>query len=425
MQGIETPTADQAGGSGKALGAATGSLTEEQARLVRDNVGLVAVHLKACRVRPRGSRQEREWDDLFQEGCLGLIRAARAYRESRGIPFAAFALLRIRQAVSEAIFSRCPLMRVPVGHRRSEEARSRRLASSRIESVRFESLDALHAKSLGEDDEAAMEDVPRTKSSIHADVAEDVCVMDWHYALDESPGRATEEFSAVDDTVGARLRGRLRRAARLALEEACERWCPRDDRRALVVRIVEERLMIPDEDRRAPLRQIARETASSISRVTQAEQGMRRCMKETLAQDDATQVLWRYARSHARGVDAPMTPALHDRLARAEGEECLRRITELVGAAGDTMLALVLAMDRERMAGVLAELCGRIPADERDALFNPPRRVKRRHRAGIEDEGRAGSRSSARSRERRRDPRETERPPDRDPARALESRETQ
>lgn len=416
----ESPAAQRGRPASEAV---AGPLTDEQARLVRENVGLVAVHLRTCRVRPRGNRKEREWDDLFQEGCLGLIRAARGYRGSRGIPFAAYALMRIRQAVSEAIFAKSSLMRLPVGHRRSDAARSRRLASSRISTVRFESLDAIHAESIGEEDDAAMEDAPRAKAAMHEELTGCVCATDWHSPMNDRFDEPGTRCFAADDTVGARVRGRLSRATRTAMEAACERWCPRDDRRALAARIVEERLMVPDEDQRVPLRRIARETASSIARVMQAEQGMRRRMKKMLEADDALQALWQHARSDPRGVDAPMTPALHARLNRAEGVECLRRMNELAGAAGDTMLSLVLAMDRERMVNVLAELCGRIPVEERDALFNPPRRVKRRRPTGIEDEGRAGSRSSVRSRERRRDPRETERSVDRDSARLLESRE--
>ena len=82
------------------------TLTDEQRRLVRDNVGLVAVHLRRNVVNLLHPKWEREWDDLFQEGCLGLIRAATAYRAERGIPFAAFALPRIHNAVSRAIQSK-------------------------------------------------------------------------------------------------------------------------------------------------------------------------------------------------------------------------------------------------------------------------------------------------------------------------------
>ena len=67
-------------------------LTDEQRRLVRKNIGLVAVHLRRYVRNLEVPRSDREWEDLFQEGCLALIRAALTFRTERGIPFAAFAL---------------------------------------------------------------------------------------------------------------------------------------------------------------------------------------------------------------------------------------------------------------------------------------------------------------------------------------------
>src|SRR3990172_4876630 len=89
------------------------ALTDEQRRLVRDNVGLVAVHLRRNVANLIHPKREREWEDLFQEGCLGLIRAATAFRAERGIPFAAFALPRIHNAVSRALVTKFSTIYVP------------------------------------------------------------------------------------------------------------------------------------------------------------------------------------------------------------------------------------------------------------------------------------------------------------------------
>ncbi|HBT90843.1 MAG TPA: flagellar biosynthesis protein FliA, partial [Ruminococcaceae bacterium] len=48
-------------------------------KAVRDNIGLV--HACARRFRGRGI----EYDDLFQAGCLGLVKAAGSFDESRGV----------------------------------------------------------------------------------------------------------------------------------------------------------------------------------------------------------------------------------------------------------------------------------------------------------------------------------------------------
>ena len=88
-------------------------LTDEQRRLVRENIGLVSVHLRRYVGNLAFPRRDREWDDLFQEGCLGLIQAAAAFRQERGIPFAAFALARIHNAVSRALHCKFSTVHVP------------------------------------------------------------------------------------------------------------------------------------------------------------------------------------------------------------------------------------------------------------------------------------------------------------------------
>ncbi len=65
-------------------------------------MGLVAVHLRRYVANLGEPRRDREWEDLFQEGCIGLIRATVRFRPERGITFAAFALPRIHNAVSKA-----------------------------------------------------------------------------------------------------------------------------------------------------------------------------------------------------------------------------------------------------------------------------------------------------------------------------------
>ena len=58
----------------------------ERENLVRENIGLV--HACAKRFRGRGA----EYDDLFQAGCLGLVKAAERFDESRGVRFSTYAV---------------------------------------------------------------------------------------------------------------------------------------------------------------------------------------------------------------------------------------------------------------------------------------------------------------------------------------------
>ncbi len=58
----------------------------DQNKAVRENVGLV--HACARRFKGRGI----EYDDLFQAGCLGLVKAASHFDESRGVRFSTYAV---------------------------------------------------------------------------------------------------------------------------------------------------------------------------------------------------------------------------------------------------------------------------------------------------------------------------------------------
>ena len=88
-------------------------LTDQQRRIVNENIGLVAVHLRRYVTNLSQPRRDREWEDLFQEGCLGLIDAATRFRAERGIPFVAFALPRIHNAVSKALQAKFSTVRIP------------------------------------------------------------------------------------------------------------------------------------------------------------------------------------------------------------------------------------------------------------------------------------------------------------------------
>lgn len=58
----------------------------ENDRTVRENIGLV--HACAKHFRGRGI----EYDDLFQAGCLGLVKAADHFDETRGVRFSTYAV---------------------------------------------------------------------------------------------------------------------------------------------------------------------------------------------------------------------------------------------------------------------------------------------------------------------------------------------
>lgn len=67
-------------------------LTAEQSALVEANTGLVALG-----VQRYGKGQA--WDEAFQAGCLGLIRAAQKFEPERGFTFGTYAMFWIRAAM--------------------------------------------------------------------------------------------------------------------------------------------------------------------------------------------------------------------------------------------------------------------------------------------------------------------------------------
>ena len=60
--------------------------TEVKNPAAEDNLGLV--HLCANRFRGRGI----EYDDLFSAGCIGLLKAVKAFDSGRGVRFSTYAV---------------------------------------------------------------------------------------------------------------------------------------------------------------------------------------------------------------------------------------------------------------------------------------------------------------------------------------------
>jgi RNA polymerase sporulation-specific sigma factor len=61
-------------------------MNRDESYLPEDNLGLV--HLCANRFRGRGI----EYDDLYGAGCMGLVKAAKAFDDSRGVKFSTYAV---------------------------------------------------------------------------------------------------------------------------------------------------------------------------------------------------------------------------------------------------------------------------------------------------------------------------------------------
>lgn len=74
-------------------GATWPELTDEQRRRVEENTGLVGFVLR------RRNTPTADWDDAFQDGTFGLIRAAQMFDPAKGFRFSTYAYRWIQQSI--------------------------------------------------------------------------------------------------------------------------------------------------------------------------------------------------------------------------------------------------------------------------------------------------------------------------------------
>ncbi len=282
-------------------------LTASQQRLVLANLGLVGVHLKRFVRSLRDRGRDSEWDDLFQEGCLGLIHAARTYRPKSGISFPAYALPRIHCAVSRA------MKRDPSAH-----------------GLKFQHL------------------------------IEEPAEPGHRYRAGD-PDRPTAE------TVGRRLRGKYERAVRTAGRHEADKG--RRDRRRLVRALSAERLMIPEPSSKTTLRQIARDTRCSYSRTTKCDTQLEGAVRRALEADPEFEALRRCRRASPEGMEAPIDAPLEQALAGASAREFLQRFRTADSGRQAGLLRAYFRVSGRDIDGLLEEGIRSLPPIMREKLL--------------------------------------------------------
>ena len=293
------------------------SLTPEQRRLVNENLGLIVVHLKRYVTNLATPRRDREWDDLFQEGCIGLIRAAVLFRKERGIPFAAFALPRIHNAVSRALHTKFSNVYVP----------PRRHRKGSVEPTMSDSKNPNERPreySLGDDSAAVGLARARNDPALE-------------------PGR---------DTIGDRLRHKYERAVHRARVELSGRASTRGDRDTLLSVLEHERFLVPQEDQRRALRQIARDTKSSYARVAQCDKRMGELIRQYLESDGEFVALRGRARTSPLGTYDIVDDGFDRELADLCADQFAKRFRDADRATRGTMLAGLLEMSDDELVRV-------------------------------------------------------------------------
>jgi hypothetical protein len=340
-------------------------LSNEQRELVEQNLGLVGVHLHRHVSCPESPRRDREYDDLFQEGCLGLIQAALRYRPDGGVPFPAFALPRIRKAVSRALAEKFTTLQVPMRRRsrvtRTEGGCGREDAGWPRGGREREALRHDPAQ-----DDARRR--PRGRSAQDPDLPWARIGSLSHDPVDrgEKPQREPDEPAA--DTVGQRLRDKYERAVRVASHRLAQARSRRCDRGRLIHMLVRERFMMPQEQMRPSMRQIARETGSSYARVAQCARKLGQAVAELLRLDPEFAQLKEMARSDPRGVEATIDGDHERRLARASARAYVRRMRSARPEARVSMLDELISVAEDRLADAVERGVSSLPVDKREQL---------------------------------------------------------
>lgn len=247
---------------------ATLRLSDEERAAAARHVPLVYLHLRRQLGVSRRGMTDREFDDLFQEGCIALMRCVRTHDPCRHGSFAAYAMARIHHAVSQTLRERDGGIRVPMSSQRRRRVR----AADRHDPAPPREQ---HFRDAVTDDNLRRFSTRRDPT----DAPPDACRI-AHLARDR--------FAAAARAV----------AAELAAEPAA-----RSGRAELIADCLNERWLVARPEYRTSLRDIAARHRCSLGRVTHCDTEFKRRVEQSLRADP--QAAWLLARAveHQDGFD--------------------------------------------------------------------------------------------------------------------------
>ena len=270
----------------------------ERERMVQANMHLVRIHLSRNVRLPRQPSCRGDYEDLFQEGCVALVAAARSYKPQQHGPFAGYALSRIRYAISHLLYEGFRTVRIPATVQKS--LRSRNLHRSRL---------------------------PREVELAWPDALENRSVA-WRHRPSE-PTIGDLWMSCYQQAVGAAAEN-LKRSPRCA-----------PDRARLIDRFVEEYLLVPEPTARTAKRDLARQEGCSVGRINGVERQLVRAIATRLEQD----VEARELRQCAEGTGGDWRQPVDDQVRRRIGKAVSTAFAGQFGQARpDRQGAALLAM---------------------------------------------------------------------------------
>ncbi|NLX14827.1 MAG: sigma-70 family RNA polymerase sigma factor [Phycisphaerales bacterium] len=295
-------------------------LDERQKKLVADHLGLIGVHLRSRVSKPRSPTRQKEHEDLFQEGCLALMRAAQRYRPGQHGAFAAYALPRIRGAIYTALHRRFCLIQTPP---QTWVARYRKVQDGPPEPV-------------------VQELTPRMQIA------------------DPSGGQAGETLRHL-------LRRRFEQAMRRALREVEARPWRRRHPGLVMRRVVAERLLVAREEERISLRQIARECGVSNSRASAYEKLLLGALRDHFLADPQAKAIMRIASAGPEGLNAVADESVRQQLRKAQLESFAGRFRKMARAEQAERIYSMIEHSAAAVEEVVMNLY-RLTLSEDDAL---------------------------------------------------------
>jgi len=130
---LQTMPCDEPGYKAKLL-ACRRHLQEVRQQMIADNTGLVAF------VAYKHKTTSLSFDDLMQEGIVGLIKAVDRFDPNRGIRFSTYAVFWIKQAISRLIVKQEKVVRLPVALAEKASAVFEAMRNCYLEHNRWPSL---------------------------------------------------------------------------------------------------------------------------------------------------------------------------------------------------------------------------------------------------------------------------------------------
>ncbi len=284
------------------------SMTETQREMVEKNLGLVGAQIKRLLGRVPHMGMSEYWDELFQEGCLGLIQAVKTYDPSSEMTLATYAMPRIHYASWRALHRYRETIRLPERHGRAGFERTDEADTLRAWSYTPEKMDAFPSK--------------------------------------VGPPSAWEGREPVDEggppTVGDTLRQKLEAAVDAVVARLSASTRSRRDRGTLARVLADQRLLVPEAEFRSSLRQIARETGSSYGRVAACETLLVSQVRRLLSADIEFELLCEAAMNRSEGMAAVIDDALRATLCRSVTSRILGAFANLARADRAEVVLTVL-----------------------------------------------------------------------------------